>query len=272
MIEDPRGDIDYAEEGSGPTIVFVPGSWDTRAAWRGVIPLLRDRFRIVTTSLLGYGGTKERRTTTDSSIDREAEIVEAVVRHAGDAAHLVGHSFGGQVCLAVALRRIAPVLSLTVIEPTAVNLLRRAGELLLYEQIIALRDRYFPAFESGDKEAARYVIDFFNGNGTFNAFSQRTRDYIVATTASNVLDWRSGMGVDEPSATYAAISVPTLVIRGEHGHPSTARSAEVVSNAIPNAFLATVAGASHLAMATHPNEVARLMIEHLSKLAVGTGR
>ena len=81
MIEDPLGDIDYAEEGSGPTIVFVPGSWDTRAAWRGMIPLLRDRFRIVTTSLLGYGGTKERRTTTDTSIDREAEIVEAVVRH-----------------------------------------------------------------------------------------------------------------------------------------------------------------------------------------------
>jgi hypothetical protein len=28
MIEDPRGDIDYAEEGSGPTIVFVeaPGT------------------------------------------------------------------------------------------------------------------------------------------------------------------------------------------------------------------------------------------------------
>src|SRR5262245_20554985 len=93
---------------------------------RGGIPLLRDRFRIVTTSLPGYGGTKERRTTTDTAIDREAEIVEAVVRHAGDAAQLVGHSFGGQVCLAVALRRIAPLLSLTVIEPTAVNLLRRA--------------------------------------------------------------------------------------------------------------------------------------------------
>jgi pimeloyl-ACP methyl ester carboxylesterase len=272
MIDDAQGDIDYAEEGSGPTIVFVPGSWDTRAAWRGVIPVLHGRFRIVTTSLLGYGGTKERRTATDTSIDREAEIVEAVVRHAGDAAHLVGHSFGGQVCLAVALRRIAPLLSLTVIEPTAVNLLRRAGALALYEQIIALRDTYFPAFESGDKEAARHVIDFFNGSGTFDALSRRRRDYIVATTASNVLDWHSGMGVDEPLSTYSAISVPTLVIRGEHGHPSTARSAEIVSNAIPGASLVTVPGASHFVMATHPNEIAKLMTEHLSKLAVGTRR
>jgi hypothetical protein len=46
MIEDPRGCIDYDERGTGPTILFVPGSW------RGVIASLADRFRTVTTSLL----------------------------------------------------------------------------------------------------------------------------------------------------------------------------------------------------------------------------
>jgi pimeloyl-ACP methyl ester carboxylesterase len=265
MLDDPYGHIDYEEEGSGPTIVFVPGSWDTRSAWRGVIATLRGRCRIVTTSLLGYGGTKERRTAGDTSIEREAEVVEAVVRHAGGHVHIVGHSFGGQVCLAVAIRRRVPLVSLTVIEPTAVNLLRRAGDVALYEQIIALRDIYFPAFEHGDKEAARHVIDFFNGSGTFDTLSQRRREYIVVTTASNILDWRSGMEVDEPFSTYSAIAVPTLVIRGEHGHRSTARSAEIVCSAIPNALLASVPGANHLVLATHPQEVANLIIEHLSK-------
>ena len=51
MIEDARGDIDYDEEGSGPTILFVPGSGGTRSAWRGVITALNRQFRIVTTSL-----------------------------------------------------------------------------------------------------------------------------------------------------------------------------------------------------------------------------
>ena len=74
MIEDPRGNIDYDEEGSGPTILFVPGSWGTRSAWRGVMAALGGNFRLVTTSLLGYGGTAERRTPADLSIDREAEI------------------------------------------------------------------------------------------------------------------------------------------------------------------------------------------------------
>jgi pimeloyl-ACP methyl ester carboxylesterase len=57
MLEDERGYIDYDEEGSGPTILFVPGSWGTGSAWRAVAEALKGRFRVVTTSLLGYGGT-----------------------------------------------------------------------------------------------------------------------------------------------------------------------------------------------------------------------
>ena len=98
MIEDARGNIDYDEQGSGPTIVFVPGSWGTRSAWRGVIAALDKPFRVVTTSLLGYGGTQERRTATDLSMERQAEIIEAVARRAGGTVHLVGHSFGGLAC------------------------------------------------------------------------------------------------------------------------------------------------------------------------------
>ena len=265
MIQDACGDIDYDEEGSGPTILFVPGSWGTRSAWRGVIKALNGQFRIVTTSLLGYGGTAERRTAADVSIEREAEIIEAVYRRAGGRVHLVGHSYGGLACLAVAIRGIAPFMSLSVIEQTAANLLRRAGELVLYEQHVTFRDTYFQAFESGDKEAARSVIDLHDGDGSFDALPSRARDYIMATTATNILDWRSGFGFDAPLAVYAGVAVPTLVIRGGRGQPYIARSAEILSGAMPNASLVTVPGAAHSMMATHAAEVARLVGEHVSK-------
>ena len=48
-------DIDYDESGDGPTVVFVPGSCSTGAAWRPVISALNGHFHCVTTSLLGYG-------------------------------------------------------------------------------------------------------------------------------------------------------------------------------------------------------------------------
>src|SRR5262245_36502033 len=51
-------------------------SWGTASAWRGVIAALGGGFCAVTTSLLGYGSTQERRTATDTSIDRQAEFIE----------------------------------------------------------------------------------------------------------------------------------------------------------------------------------------------------
>jgi pimeloyl-ACP methyl ester carboxylesterase len=269
MIEDARGQIDYHEEGSGPTVVLVPGSWGTRSAWRGVIAALDGRFRVVTTSLLGYGGTAERR-SADDSIAHEAEIIEVVIRRAGGAVHLVGHSYGGQACLAVAIRGVAPLASLSVIEPTATNLLRLAGDLALYEQVVAFRDAYFRAFESGDKEAARRVIDLHDGDGSFDALPSRARDYVLATTATNVLDWRSGLGLDAPLSAYSSIVIPALVIRGERGHPYIARSAEILSSAMPHASLVTISGAAHSMITTHAAEVGKLIVWHVSKAEMPT--
>lgn len=265
MIDDGRGSIDYAEQGSGPTVVLVPGSWGTRSAWRAVMAALDGRFRFVTTSLLGYGGTVERRSESDVSITHEADIIEAVIRHAGGAVHLVGHSYGGQACLTVAIRRTAPLLSLSLLEPTGVNLLRQAGEFELHEQISAVRDAYFRAFESGDAEAARHVIELHDGEGSFNALPPRVREYIVATTKTNVLDWRSGMDMDEALSVYRTIAVPSLILRGGRAHPYAARSAEILCAAMPNASLAVVPGAAHSMMNTHADEVARLVSTHISK-------
>ena len=99
MIEEKRGRFDYSERGTGPTIVLVPGSCSTAAAWRPVIATWNGQFRCITTSLLGYGGTVERRIASDPDIAYEAEMLEAIVRKAGSRAHLVGHSFVGFVPL-----------------------------------------------------------------------------------------------------------------------------------------------------------------------------
>ncbi|HWE19413.1 MAG TPA: alpha/beta fold hydrolase [Hyphomicrobiaceae bacterium] len=263
MLKDARGAIAYDEEGSGPTILFVPGSWATGSAWRGVADALRGRFRLVTTSLLGYGGTQERRSAADCSIERQAEMLEAVVRRAGHPLHVVAHSYGGLVCLAVAMRGAVPLASLTVIEPVAFGLLEQAGEPELNQQFTTARARYFHAFESGDGQAARWIIDFFAGDGTFDGLPPRMRDHIVATTPTHYFDMRTGF--DPPLSAHADLSVPMLILKGDRTHPALARSAEILSHAAPNASLVTVAGASHFMIATHPSDVAELVAGHISK-------
>src|SRR5216684_3902276 len=135
MIEDGSGHIDYDESGEGPAVVLVPGSCSTGAAWRPVIAQWANGFRCVTTSLLGYGGTVERRIGLDADIAHEAEVLEAVIRRAACPVHLVGHSFGGLTALAVALRGRVPLLSLTIAEAPAPEILRTMGEYRHYLEL-----------------------------------------------------------------------------------------------------------------------------------------
>jgi pimeloyl-ACP methyl ester carboxylesterase len=263
MLQDKHGIIDYGEQGAGPIIVFVPGSWATQSVWRGVIEALDNRFRTVTTSLPGYGGTRECRTPTDTSIDRQAEIVEAAIRRAGSPVHLVGHSFGALACLDVALCALVPLMSLTLIEPVAFGLLRQVGEVALYEQFIAMREDYIRSFENGDKQAARRVVDYLNGQGSFDALPSRMREYIVEATPTHVLDMRSGF--DPSIAAFANILLPSLVIRGERSAPSLRRSADILTGALANASLRTISGAGHFMTATHTAELAELIGDHVSK-------
>jgi pimeloyl-ACP methyl ester carboxylesterase len=270
MIEEPRGLIDYHESGEGPTVVLVPGSCSTGAAWRSVIEAWKGQFRCVTTSLLGYGGTRERRSSEDYSIALEAEVVEAVVRRAGGRVHLVGHSFGGLVSVVVALRRQVPIESLTILEAPAAELLAAAGELDHYGAFRRMTEAYFQDHDSGNREAIAAMIDFYGGVGTFASFPPRVKDYVVETTPANVLDWASAYGYPLSPAQLAAIYVPSLVIWGGNSHPAAKRANDLLAEHIPAASRATIDDAAHFMIATHASDVARLVSRHIVRQAPGS--
>ena len=262
-IECESGSIDYEESGRGPTVVLVPGSCSTGAAWRPLIALWEHRFRCVTTSLLGYGGTTERRSAGDTDIRHEAEIVESVIRWAGGPVHLVGHSFGGLVALAVALRKQAPLLSLSILEAPAPEILRRAGEDGHYRAFRDMTDGYFRAFGAGRRDAIAEMIDFYGGAGTFAGWPQRIRDYAIATTPVNIADWASAFGFALRPEALATLELPTLLIWGEASHPTVRRANELIGRSLPWGSIATIPGAAHFMISTHPAEVARAIARHL---------
>src|SRR3984957_10412814 len=273
MLHDPLGAIDYEESGSGATIVFVPGSCSTAAAWRPIVAALAGCFRCVTTSLPGYGGTAERRPPIDPSMTREVEVVEAVVRRAAGPhhapVHLVGHSFGGQVALAVALRRQVPVASLVIAEATVLDLLRAGGEIDHYQAFRDVTDRYFTAFQQGRPEAIAALIDFYSGPGTFESWPARARDFVVASAPTNILDWASAYGFLLPLPALRTIDIATCIVCGGLSHPALRRASELLSIHLPDASFVTIADAAHFMISTHPEEMAGIIAGHCG---LSTGR
>jgi pimeloyl-ACP methyl ester carboxylesterase len=263
MIEEVSGCIDYDECGAGPAIILVPGSCSTGAAWRPIIADLSSRFRCVTTSLLGYGGTVERRTGSDPSISHEAEALESVVRKAGGSVHLVGHSFGGLVALVVALRNQVPLSSLVILEAPAMELLRAEGEDRHYGLFRDMTEAYFADFASGNVGAIAAMIDFYGGPGTFASWPPRIRAYAERTTPVNIVDWASAYDFPLSAASLSAIRLPVIVARGGASHPAMQCANALLSERINQAALVTIDGAAHFMVATHAREVAHLIAQHV---------
>jgi pimeloyl-ACP methyl ester carboxylesterase len=224
----------------------------------------------VTTSLLGYGGTAERRSAHDPSISHEADALEWVIRRAsGGSVHLVGHSFGGLVALAVALRNGVRLASLVIIEAPAVELLRESGVQQHYRAFRRMTEAYFAAYESGKAEAIAAMIDFYGGAGTFASWPPRVRAYAIQTTVVNILDWASAYGFPPSAAALATIEIPTLVLRGGASHPAMQRASGLLFECMNRAVLTTVDGAAHFMIATHASEVGRLIGEHVDGVESG---
>lgn len=266
MIDDPRGSIDYDEYGEGATVVLVPGTCSTGAAWRPMMATWGGRFRCVTTSLLGYGGTAERRTADDPDMLHQAEALEAVIRKAGGRAHVVGHSFGGLVALAVALRRKVDLASLVIVEAPAAEVLRDRSEYEHYTAFRRMTDAYLASFKAGDEEAIAQVIDFYGGAGTYASWPPKLRAYTMETTAVNILDWATVFAYPIPAAALAALDLPVLVMHGGDSHPAAKRANALLSEGVPGARLAIVDGADHFMIATHAGEVGQLVADHVTAL------
>ena len=268
VIDEMAGKIDFDVQESGggryaPTLVMVPGSCSTGAAWRPVIAALNGKFRCVTTSLLGYGGTAERRSPLDASICHEAAVVESVVREAGGPVHLVGHSFGGLVGLAVALRNRVPLASLTIIEAPAAAILREVGEDAHYASFRQMSDAYAAAFKGGDEAAIAAMIDFYGGCGTFESWPPKVRAYAMQTTPATLLDWTSAYGFRLSPATLATVGIPVMVLWGGLSHPAAQRANELLSVHLRRASGRAVPGAAHFMIATHADKVARAIEDHV---------
>ncbi len=110
--------LHVASTGSGEDVVMVHGLAANLAFWRlKIVPYLAAQYRITAYDLRGHG--RSAMPANGYSPSNMAEDLKGVLDAGGiEAAHLVGHSFGGAVVMEFAARYPERVLTLTLADAT----------------------------------------------------------------------------------------------------------------------------------------------------------
>lgn len=264
-IKDPEKPVEIEISGVGPTLLMLPGSFSTAAAWRPVRRLLEDDHRVIATSLPGYGGSADRRTKSDAGIATFSPFLARLAREAGGPVHLVAHSFGATVALAGALGDELEIASLTLVEAIPLHILSYEeaaphGARHLAE-IHATRKAGMAKMAEGRPDSARFVIDMWSGAGSFDSLAPPVQDYALRTAAVNLRDWESALDFDPGKGALSTLACPVSLVHGTQSHPSIALMNGLLEAEIAGARRYPVEGASHFLPYTHAEELARIIAE-----------
>src|SRR5690606_15295625 len=135
--------LEYVEHGSGEPVVLVHGSTSDYRTWRGPQEVLAERFRTIAYSRRFHWPNRPIPDGVDyDMLEQAADLGKLLVALDAAPAHLVGHSYGGFLCLLCAMQEPSRVRSLVLAEPPVLTLFvsskPRPLELL---QLMATRPR-----------------------------------------------------------------------------------------------------------------------------------
>lgn len=111
-------DCHFSRHGSGPPLFLIHGIGADESAWRFMLPALQKRFTVIIYDLRGHG--KSPMPTGEFGLDDLVDDLERVRESCGiEKAHFAGHSLGGMIGPAYALKYPERVLSLGLLSTAA---------------------------------------------------------------------------------------------------------------------------------------------------------
>jgi 3-oxoadipate enol-lactonase len=246
------------QAGAGDPIVLVHGTPLDLRCWDALVPTLAQNLRVIRYDVRGHG--TQARWPLPGSHDTLADDLGAVLdRLELERAHLAGHSFGGQIVQAFAVRAPERVCSLTVLcararpfEPfaTAAASIRASGVEALVEPTLA---RWFlPAALAPDAPAAEAAVV---------AYVRQCLREIDPGRYAAALELIASFDLLEQ---LQAIDAPARFVAAERDTVSGPSELKLSAEATPFGELVSFSQAGHLLPLEHPRAIARMLADGLS--------
>ena len=257
--------IGLDDAGRGEPVVLLHSSCHSRRQWRRLAAELAGRYRTLALDLHGYGETSGPRDPEAFGIDDEVRLVERVLERVTGPAHLVGHSYGGVVALAAAVRRPERVRSLALHEPVVFQLAQAGPLAPVGVEIGRMVDVLAARVAAGaPADAARYFIDYWRGAGTWAGLPAPARREAARVIPKLPLELRAILRSPHTLADYGAIGRPVCLTAGGVGPDAARQVARLLAQAFGADALHLVAEAGHMAPVTHPHLINPRIAAHLA--------
>ncbi len=252
-------EIQYADKGQGPAVLFLHGfplslgMWDAQEA-------LSDRYRIVRFDARGHGGSG----VGDSALtmDRIAEDAVVLIEQLRlGPVVLAGCSMGGYAAFAFAQKHPSLLRGLVLVDTKAgadtPEARKGRGELaakVMKDGPPAALEAFLPKLVGETTKATRADV------------VAKIKDMVLATPKQGISDALHGIAARQDSTPFLReIAVPTLVICGEEDVITPRAEAEILQKGIAGAELAMIPKSGHLPSMETPEEFNRVLAKFLGR-------
>ena len=256
--------LGYASEGSGAPVLMLQGVGVAGCGWRPQLDALASSFRAIAVDNRGIGGST--RGSSPLTIDVMAEDALAVAdAESLERFHLVGHSMGGLIAQAVALRARSRILSLTLMCTFADG--REGARMSPGMMLRAIRMR------AGTRPMRRRaMMNLIMPPGFITSANEAEWATRLGSVFGRDLSDQEPIAMPQlramsrydatPSLSSLA-GVPTLVLSGAHDLIARAPLGRALAKAIPGARYVEYPDAAHALPIQCADDVNHVLIQHL---------
>jgi len=252
-------DCDFSVQGSGPALFLTHGIGAAKNAWRFMISDLSKHFTVVTYDLRGHGNsavTNKNFTLEDLVFDLEKIREKTNIKKA----HFMGHSLGGMIAPAYAIKFPNRVLSVGLLSTVAGrseddknNVLKIISEMEssgIEHTLQKLTSRWF-------------TDDFIKSNPEL--VNNRLKQ-VIDTDPEVFLNVFKIYANTEMISWLKNISSPCFLMTGENDGGCSPVHNKKMANEIPNSKLVILPKYKHSFLIEAPNEVSKNIIEFIKNI------
>jgi len=238
----------WAEDTGGgrAPVVLVHADWTDSGIWDPLIPLLRDRYRVIRYDLRGFG----RSSRPAEPFTRLGDL-EALLGHFGiEEAVVVGHSGGGGTALGLALRHPGRVRGLVLVAPGIRDYPWPADD--------PFHRECGPLMSAGDRDGlVRLGLRTWGPAGAGDAITAMMRRAVSSWFEAGDLELEDPPGF----ARLGEIRVPAVMLVGDLEYPMVSQASRTIAAKLDGCQEVLVPGADHLLPLRDPLRLARAISE-----------